>query len=161
METTYTIPMLVKWRCTKCGQLVQANSVTVVKNSGKTIKWEENGVSAKNDEVAKVLQKIDEESEKRMYETAGLNCKCPNCGRREAWARLRFLPVDMIFVSLFVMSLFLLFVYPVGEIMISVPVVFFISRAIYHAVMRKKIREMSPESLPDMYCIRKETEEDA
>lgn len=95
-SSTLTGKMLVKWRCSACGE----ENEVLVNVQGYDARVSNYGVSdataakkqAKADagavkKLTKQYLKIAKQSVKRKYHTANLKCECSSCGNKEAWAQ--------------------------------------------------------------------------
>lgn len=158
MEIINKIPLFVTYRCTQCSKMVTATHLLrekVTVSDKETVVWMGSGdrpeapAGKRRVQMGKLLTKIREEEKKGSYRSAAFSCRCPHCGHREPWAKMRYLIPDMICVLISpVGAILTLAVFPVGISILGVAAACILAKRIHQSVQEKKIRRLPQQSLP-------------
>lgn len=91
---TYTIPIDIKWKCSKCGYNNEVSQTISIEGEASTRSPRKKDLDLNNekaksialDEVDKWTDRVYEAGASRNYYNTKLDCKCAHCDYRESWS---------------------------------------------------------------------------
>ena len=90
---TVRLDVDVQYRCSSCdADILTTGTVRAVAQTGAImgVNLDSNLTGNAKKALVEKLAALSNENTPHRFRTAGLNCSCPNCGHKEAWAKMNY-----------------------------------------------------------------------
>lgn len=158
VEVSKFAPIYITYRCSRCGSIVTARHIIkeTVNLGNEAYVWENNESSTYNDMIDRFrkLKRIFDESCREIYRSAEFDVKCPHCGKREYWSKMRYTRGDIVWGGFSPIVLLLFFVaifgdsVPFGVVLMCLHISYIVIRLVHRKFIESKIKTLKKEYLP-------------